>query len=131
MNNLYLFMKFDINSFLEGKTLQFIESGPWNDFDTGKPLGTRVDVVITEDATPYKPLKDGTPRRSNRFEKFSVKVRGTVGPIAPDEVIELVNPRAKVWGDRQNQLSVEADDVRAVIPAAQPKAATKPPMPRG
>lgn len=130
MNNLNQFTRFDAAAFLAGKKLQFVDKSNWVDRDTGALLGTRVDLVILEDKTAYKPKADGTPARTNRFEKLVVKVPGAVS-LAEDAMVELVNPVGTVWGEYRNQLSLKADEVREIAPAAAAaKPAPKPALPR-
>ena len=128
MHNLGQFLEFRTQDFLHGKKLQFVDKSNWVDRDTGALLGTRVDLVIIEDGTQYKPKADGTPARTNRFEKITVKVPGAVS-LPDDAVVELVNPVGTVWGDYRNQLSMKADEVREIAPATA-KPAAKPPMPK-
>lgn len=128
MHNLGQFMSFDTGAFFSGKKLQFVDKSNWVDHDTGALLGTRVDLVIIEDKTPYKAKADGTPARTNRFEKITVKVPGAVS-LPDDAMVELVNPVGTVWGDYRNQLSMRADEVREIAPVTA-KPAAKPPMPK-
>lgn len=128
MNNLNQFMSFDTEAFFNAKKLQYVDQSNWVDHDSGTLLGTRVELVIIEDGTEYKPRADGTPARTNRFEKVTVKVPGAVS-LPVDAVVELVNPVGTVWGDYRNQLSVKADGVREIAPTIA-KPAAKPPMPK-
>lgn len=128
MHNLGQFLEFRTQDFLRGKKLQFVDKSNWVDRDTGALLGTRVDLVIIEDGTEYKSKSDGTPARTNRFEKITVKVPGAVS-LPDDALVELVNPVGTVWGDYRNQLSLKADEVREIAPVAA-KPAAKPPMPK-
>lgn len=128
MHNLGQFLEFRTLDFLQGKKLQYVDQSSWVDRDTGALLGTRVDLVIIEDGTEYKSRADGTPARTNRFEKVTVKVPGAVS-LPVDAVVELVNPVGTVWGDYRNQLSIKADGVREIAPTVA-KPAAKPPMPK-
>lgn len=128
MHNLGQFLEFRTLDFLQGKKLQYVDQSNWVDRDTGALLGTRVDLVIIEDGTDYKPRADGAPTRTNRFEKLTVKVPGAVS-LPADAVVELVNPVGTVWGDYRNQLSIKADGVREIAPTVA-KPAAKPPMPK-
>lgn len=129
MNNLNQFTRFDAAAFLAGKKLQYVDQSNWVDHDSGALLGTRVDLVIIEDKTSYKAKADGTPARTNRFEKLTVKVPGAVS-LPEDAMVELVNPTGTVWGEYRNQLSLKADEVREIAPAAVAKPAPKPTLPR-
>ena len=115
MQGLYEFMNFDLKSFLAGKVLQAVSCGPLTDYQTKEVIGTRVGAVITEDNTAYRPTKSGA-QVSNLYERMSVKVRGKNLTIAPGQVVELVAPVGVVYGERNNQLSITAEDVRVVQP---------------
>lgn len=128
MNNLGQFTRFDAAAFLTGKKLQYVDKANWVDHDSGALLGTRVDLVIIEDKTDYKVKADGTPARTNRFEKLTVKVPGAVS-LSDDAMVEIVNPVGTVWGEYRNQLSLKADEVREIAPTVA-KPAAKPPMPK-
>ena len=124
MHSLGQFLEFRTLDFLHGKKLQFVDKSNWVDRDTGALLGTRVDLVIIEDGTAYKAKADGTPARTNRFEKLTVKVPGAVS-LPADAIVELVNPVGTVWGEYRNQLSLKADEVREIAPTVA-KPAPKP-----
>ena len=115
MQGLYEFVRFDIKSFLGGKVLRSVSCGPLTDYQSKEVIGTRVGVVITEDNTAYRPTKSGA-QVSNLYERMSVKVRGKNLTIAPGQVVELVAPVGVVYGERNNQLSITAEDVRVVQP---------------
>ena len=117
MQGLYGFMGFDLKSFLNGKVLQVVSCGPLTDYQTKEVIGTRVGAVITEDNTAYRPTKSGA-QVSNLYERLNIKVRGKDLSIAPGNVVELVNAVGVVYGERNNQLSISADDVRIVQPQA-------------
>lgn len=115
MQGLYGFMGFDLKSFLNGKVLQVVSCGPLTDYQTKEVIGTRVGAVITEDNTVYRPTKSGA-QVSNLYERLNIKVRGKDLSIAPGNVVELVNAVGVVYGERNNQLSISAEDVRVVQP---------------
>ena len=117
MQGLYEFMNFDLKAFLAGKVLQAVSCGPLTDYQTKEVIGTRVGAVITEDNTVYRPTKSGA-QISNLYERLNIKVRGKDLSITPGSVVELVNPVGVVYGERNNQLSISADDVRIVQPQA-------------
>lgn len=115
MQGLYGFMGFDLKSFLNGKVLQVVSCGPLTDYQTKEVIGIRVGAVITEDNTVYRPTKSGA-QVSNLYERLNIKVRGKDLSIAPGNVVELVNAVGVVYGERNNQLSISAEDVRVVQP---------------
>lgn len=115
MQGLYEFMGFDLKAFLAGKVLQAVSCGPLTDYQTKEVIGTRVGAVITEDNTAYRPTKSGA-QVSNLYERLNIKVRGKDLSIAPGSVVELVNPVGVVYGERNNQLSISAEDVHVVHP---------------
>ena len=115
MQGLYGFMGFDLKSFLNGKVLQVVSCGPLTDYQTKEVIGTRVGAVITEDNTVYRPTKSGA-QVSNLYERLNIKVRGKDLSSAPGNVVELVNAVGVVYGERNNQLSISAEDVRVVQP---------------
>lgn len=112
MKGLYLFQKFDLPAFLQGKTLTVTDCHPWKDRDTQQELGTALDTAITKDETAYPPTKDGR-MVTNLFEKFSIKVPKVIS-VPVGSVVEIVNGTATVYGDFRNQLSVRAEDVKVV-----------------
>ncbi len=112
--------EFKILEFLTGKTLAVVECAEWKDYVDGKPgpvKGTRVTVVVLSDSTTYPvTAKNGQPI-SNKYAQLSVKCPKKGLSIPVDTIVELVNPTAKVWGDRRDQLSITAEDVRPVATA--------------
>jgi len=102
---------FDSERFLSGKRLVVTGSRPWVDFSSKAVLGTKLDVVITEDNTIYR-QKDGE-HISNVYEKFSVKIEKTITIPAGTEVA-LVNPVGTVYGEYNSKLSVVVDDIKVV-----------------
>lgn len=123
------FNGFDIDSFLQGKRLTATGCTPWKDYASGQPLGTKVEVAITEDKTPYKPGKDGTPV-SNLYEKLVFKVNKNINvPIGA--AVVPVGAVATIYGDYQNQLSIRVTDIKVIQPTApvnggQPSAPANP-----
>ncbi len=112
---------FPIDAFLEGKTQAVLECAEWKDYVDGKPgpvKGTKVTVVVLEDKTVYpKAGKNGQPI-SNRYAQLSVKCPKMGLSLPIDSIVELVGPTsATVWGDRRDQLSITAEDVRPVATA--------------
>ncbi len=112
MKYLPQFSRFAWNEFISGKRFVSIGSRPWTDYNTGAVMGTRVEVVIWEDKTPYK-RKDPSDTQTNRFEKLTFKLAKTVAVPADVEVVP-VTAVATIYGDRRDQLSIVCDDIRVV-----------------
>ena len=116
------FETFDWQRFIQGKKLLTTGAKPWLEYadgaQTGKILGTVIEVVIIEDRTAYR-LKEGEAV-SNRFEKMRVKLPVTV-EVPMDREVVFEGVEAKVYGDYKTELSVKAQAVRAVDGSAKPK----------
>lgn len=111
MKALYLFLMFLWDEFSKGKEFTVTAVSDWLDYDSKKKLGTRVDVVISADATPYQ-MKDGK-QVSNLFEKLSFKVRKDITVSIGAKVVP-VNAVATIYGQFRNQLSVKCDDIQVI-----------------
>ncbi len=112
MKALNQFSQFDSAAFFNGKKLMTTACAPWNDFDTKAHLGTKVTVAFVEDKTLYKPGKNGVPI-NNLFEKLDVKIAKDIN-VPVGVLVEVVNPVCTIYGDKRNQLSVKAEDVRVL-----------------
>ncbi|WP_322353813.1 hypothetical protein [Paratractidigestivibacter sp.] len=112
MRKLLQFNKFDMQAFSQGKVYLVTGISPWNDFTTKAHLGTKVEVVIAEDKTPYK-SNDGEVV-SNAYEKLQFKVAKDNVSVPVGAQVVPVNPVATIWGDYHNKLSVKCDDVKVV-----------------
>ena len=110
MKALRQFLEFKSDAFFYGKKCAVIESKEWKDFDSKEILGTKVEVVILEDLTDYRPGKDGK-KPSNLYEKLTLKVKKKNLDVPNGTLVVPVNPVATVYGDFQNMLSVVADDI--------------------
>ena len=109
------FNRFDLTGFTADKTLTFTGSSAWKDYATQQVMGTKVELTITRDDTPYK-VKDGESV-SNLYNKLTVKVPGKVDLKIGTEV-EIVDGEATVYGEYRNQLSIKAKAVRPVTSSA-------------
>ena len=115
MKNLSQFVRFDWDSFAEGKDFQVTCVKPWKDYQNQeKILGTVIEVFISQDLTHYI-TRDGS-KVSNRGEKLSIKVPGSNLEVDIDDYVTPVNPVATVFGEYRNQLSVRADDIIVIKP---------------
>lgn len=113
LKKLSQFLKFDFDEFIKGKACQVTSTGEWVDFTSKVHMGTKLEAVITRDATPYK-QKEGE-NVTNLYEKLTFKVRKDV-KVPVGAYVVPVNAVATVYGDYRNQLSVTADDIRVITP---------------
>lgn len=116
MKLLSQFVKFDLESFLKGKTLEVNGYTAWDDFTSKKHLGTKLETVITKDNTVYD-QKEGEDV-TNRYEKLVIKVKKDV-TFPRDTKVLPVNATATVYGEYRNQLSVTADDIKVIEPSKE------------
>ena len=113
MKYLNQFVKFLSEDFFNGKVCCVTNVCPWEDYDTHKVLGTKVEVVFLQDQTKYK-RKEGD-HATNQYEKLYIKVRKNINvPVGAH--IMPVNAVGTVYGTYRNQLSVVADDIRILAP---------------
>lgn len=107
LKKLSVFKQFDNQAFFEPKSLMAMSEESWVDFDSGKKLGTKLNVVIWQDQSDY-----GDPTITNVGQTLSVKIAGREPRnITTPHLVRLINPEATIYGEYQNQLSVRADDV--------------------
>lgn len=111
------FVHFDFEKFWNGKVGKCTGCSTWSDFNTKEVLGTRVEITIVKDDTPYK-QKDGE-QVTNMFKTLVVKVPRTSVNVKVGDNVHIVNPVATVYGQYRNELSVKADNVVPVNPQAQ------------
>ena len=102
--------QFDLEGFLHYMELMVCNIAPWEDYTTKARLGTKVEVVITKDDTPYQPGADGSVQ-TNLFEKLVFKVRKNEVAVKVGDFVVPKGGEATVYGDYRNQLSITADDV--------------------
>ncbi len=108
MKGLNQFVCFDFSAFMDGKTFVVTGVSDYQDFETKKHLGTKVECVIVADKTHYT-FKDGKTF-TNRFERITFKVNKDVNPPVDAQVMPK-NAVASVYGEYRNQLSVKCDDI--------------------
>ena len=106
MKKLKLFAPFNAELFFSNIDLQFVKLEEV--YTDGIKSGVKYHLLIITDNNNY-----GDDSNLNMGEMIKVKVDNnkcntnlTLGAI-----VELVSPRATIYGDYQNQLSVKADDV--------------------
>lgn len=113
MKGLNQFLVFNWDAFSEGKTFVVTGISEYQDFETKKHLGTKVECIIALDKTPYS-FKDGK-EFTNRFEKITFKVLKNItipieSRVMPKDVV------ATIYGDYRNLLSVKCGDIVVEVP---------------
>lgn len=111
LRKLNRFTYFDSDYFFEGKRFKVIGKQIWIDYDTKKPVGTKVEVVIVSDKTDYG-CEDGEVV-SNIYEKLVFKVPKEID-VPMDVEVKPVNAVCTTYGDFRNQLSIVCDDIEIV-----------------
>lgn len=101
LKKLSKFQYFDCKGFFKGK--RFMSVGLRKSDE-----GTKLEVVIVQDETDYGDC--GGEIINNNYEKIVFKVPKKIDVPMNVEVIPL-NPRATVYGDYRNLLSITVDDV--------------------
>lgn len=112
LKGLTQFGEWNWKKFSTGKIYLVTNVLPWNDFETKKNLGTKIEVVILEDNTVYAPKKDGTTF-NNKFEKLTIKIKGNVN-VSLNSQVNFEGVVAKVYSEFQNQLSIVAEKVTVI-----------------
>ena len=114
MHYLNQFIKFDFEKFADGKIFQVTGCGEWKEYETGRHMGTRVDVVIIKDNTQYKPSSTGAVY-SNIYEKVTFKISRDVS-VPVGSLVVPVDAVCTVYGERRNLLSVKCAGLRVITP---------------
>lgn len=114
---LYMYEEFNLEKFLHGKELSVTGCHPWTDFDTKRELGSVVEVAITKDSTEY-PRKKAGDTRTNLYGTFRIKLPKLNYVVPVGAIITIVNGDPTVYGERRDQLSVKAEDVKVITPPA-------------
>ena len=106
MKKLRLFAPFDAKLFFSNIELQFTKVEPIREND--KTVGFRYNLLICDDQHNY-----GEESSLNIGEVIKVKIEDVNSNTNFTFVqkVELINPRASIYGEYQNQLSVKADNV--------------------
>lgn len=111
MKHLNEFLTFDVDGFLKDKALMTVSVKEWNDYETKKHMGTKIEVVITRDDTTYR--QKAGEQTTNRFEKLTLKVTKDV-QVPLESYVMPVHAKATVYGEYRNMLSVIADDIKVL-----------------
>lgn len=117
MKGTHQFERFDHQGFYADKDCTVTGISEWLDYETKKPLGWRVDTVITRDETKYR-AKDGQVI-SNLYQPQTFKCA-----VKPDvkigDIVEAVDVTAcTLYGQFRNQISVKCNTVRVVTPTTR------------
>lgn len=111
--------KYDFGGFIAKMQLMVTNISVWEDYATKARLGTKVEVVIIKDDTPYQPGPDGHVQ-TNLYEKLVFKIRKNEVAVKVGDIVVPKGAEALVYGDYRNQLSITADDV-VKVPAGDKK----------
>ena len=106
MKKLKQFAPFNAQLFFSKIELQFTKVEPIREND--KTVGFRYNLLICDDQHNY-----GEESSLNIGEVIKVKIEDVNSNtnFTFGQKVELINPRASIYGEYQNQLSVKADDV--------------------
>ena len=116
MKGLYQFERFDLGSFLAGKTIVVTSVNDLTDYNSGTIIGKKIECAIIKDDTAYMPSKDGSIV-SNLYEKMLIKVKTPyTADVAIGTEVTLINATASVYGDYRNKLSIIAEGVVPKLP---------------
>lgn len=106
------FLRFDTDSFLADKKLMLVGFKEWRDYTDDRLLGSKLEIVIVEDKTDYGTTDGNTV--NNLYEKLSVKIPAKLNNVPMNAIIRLINPKAVVYGEFRNQLSITAESIEIV-----------------
>ena len=112
LKKLNQFSLFDIEKFLKDKKLVIIGYQDWKDFESQNILGTKFELVITVDETEYE--SNDNEVISNRYEKLVVKLPKKFNNIPLNAEVRLINPKAVVYGEYRNMLSITAENIEVI-----------------
>ena len=106
MKKLKQFAPFNAQLFFSKIELQFTKVEPIREND--KTVGLKYNLLICDDQHNY-----GEESSLNIGEVIKVKIEDVNSNtnFTFGQKVELINPRASIYGEYQNQLSVKADDV--------------------
>ena len=106
MKKLKQFAPFNAQLFFSKIELQFTKVEPIREND--KTVGFRYNLLICDDQHNY-----GEESSLNIGEVIKVKIEDVNSNtnFTFGQKVELINPRASIYGEYQNQLSVKADNV--------------------
>ena len=111
LKKLNQFNYFDAEEFFSKLSLIAVGKATWKEFGSGNVLGTKVEVVIAGDKHNYN-TQDGDVV-NNMYEKLIVKIARDID-VPMNAKVRLVNPKANIYGEYRNQLSVTAEDIEVL-----------------
>jgi len=112
LKHLGQFSDFGIERFLADKTTMSTGCSQLIDYDTKEHVGTKVEGVFTRDDTQYK-QKNGE-NVTNLYNKIVYKVMKKGLNVPVGSIIVPVNPKATVYGEYRNQLSITCEDIQII-----------------
>lgn len=117
MKGTHQFEQFDMAGFSRDKDYTVTGTSEWLDYETKKPLGWRVDTVVTRDDTKYR-AKDGQVV-SNLYQPQVFKCEAKPDVAVGDIVAPVDITSCTLYGQYRNQISVKCKTVRVVTPVAR------------
>lgn len=122
LKGLAKYNQFNWEKFAEGKEFAVTGISEYKDYVSGEHLGTRVDVVIISDKTPYE-FKDSEVY-TNRFEKLVFKCSKKNLDIPLETRVRPRRVVASIYGEYRNMLSIKCEDVEILSDSAANKVRT-------
>ena len=111
------YLEFRLKEFMQDKVLRVTDQKQWfKDKEKTVVLGDSIEFAVVKDNTPHITKEGEQIRNVNLYEKFTVKVPTGHTPVKIGDFIEIVDGKATVYGDYQNNLSIKAKDVRVINP---------------
>lgn len=111
------FERFDREAFFKDKDCTVTGVSQWLDHETKKPLGWRVDTVVTRDDTQYRTKDDRVI--SNLYQTQAIKCREKPDVKVGDVVVPDGDVTCVLYGQYRNEISIKCDSVKVVTPAAR------------
>lgn len=117
MKGTHQFEQFDMAGFSSDKDYTVTGVSEWLDYESKRPMGWRIDAVITRDDTKYR-AKDGQVI-SNLYQPQTFKCIDKPD-VAVGDIVEPVDiTSCTLYGQYRNQISCKCRTVRVVTPATR------------
>lgn len=117
MKGTRLFEHFDRAAFFKDKDCTVTGVSQWLEHETRKPLGWRVDTIVTRDDTQYH-TKDGRVI-SNLYQTQAIKCREEPNVKVGDIVVPDGDVTCVLYGQYRSDISIKCNTVKVVAPAAR------------